>query len=205
MNVLDVRSTRVPEMIEGTFDEMLALRHTTHLGFAAVEEVRGGLPSTVSLSTSRGQEVVRTLLMRGFEEMTEALEAISRAHLTEELIDAVNYFWNLLVIDGCRWAQLQKSPLPRLARGATAWGCEILCELLIGQLMTAAAPLLAKLRNRSWQHAPQSLYFDGWKELDDFVLLATRRIMGCFNGWEEFAQTWYAKNEVLSFRLRTRY
>ena len=69
---------------------MLTWRRETYQGFAELESTRGFLKPSTSLATSYGQEMLRSLLMRYFEELTEALDSESYTHKQEELIDAVN-------------------------------------------------------------------------------------------------------------------
>lgn len=205
MNVLDVKVESRP-MTASTLVEMLSSRREVWRGFAALEEDRGGLPQMVHLSTSRGQEVARSLIMRAIEEVTEAMDSEQREHMLEELIDAMNYLWSLLIIDAPRGnAVPPDSCLLHLLAGRIHWGSGLVSELFLGQFAFLSRHLLAKFRNRPWQNAPQSLYFDGWQELEWFVVTASAHLMSCFKSWDEFCTLWWAKDEVLRFRLRSKY
>lgn len=205
MNVLDVKKSTAP-MTDGTLDAMLSSRREVYRGFAAIEDQRGGLPIEISLTTSRGQEVARSLIMRSIEELTEALDAKARVHMLEELIDAINYLWTLLIVDPNSMPGVPlESCLWHLLYGQVRWGSDYLSELAIGRYCMLAAPLLSRFRNRPWQNSPQSLYFDGKAELENFVITGSVLIMSLFKSWDEFYSLWIAKDEVLRFRLRSNY
>lgn len=183
-------------------ERMFQWRRETYQGFAELESTRGFLKPQVSLATSYGQEMLRSLLMRFFEELTEALEATDPDHILEELIDAVNYLWSMLILDP------DNPPSPKFIAAiySDPWVYhEPLTEFELGRMLQVAGTFLAKLRNRSWQNHSQSLYFDGGQALEDFVTYATLEIMGQFTCWDQFASFFWAKDQVLKFRLQSKY
>lgn len=209
MNVLDLLETRgedeVPPLNADTLESMLTMRKQTYTGFAALESEKGFLKPETRFASSQGQEMIRILLMRFFEELTEAHEATDPLHVQEELIDALNYLWTLAIID-----PTCPLPWPRILEHEFIehlnWGHQYPpAEYEIGKLMLYATFLLSTLRNRPWQNNPQSLYFDGWKPLGDFIAVATRYTIEHFEGWESFYRVFSAKDAVLQFRITTRY
>jgi hypothetical protein len=106
VNILDVMGhlPPVPPLSIPAVQAMLDDRKETYRAFAQLESQRGFLLPEISLATSKGQELGRILLMRFFEECTEAFESGQRPHHLEEIVDATNYLFTLLVIDpaGCR-------------------------------------------------------------------------------------------------------
>lgn len=207
MNVLDVLAAVEPRKLNReTVTAMLLMRKRTYTGFASLESEKGFLRPEANLATSRGQEMLRLLLMRFFEELTEAHESEDQVHVREELIDALNYLWTLAVLDPLCPVDWERVLVQELTGPEHIWGHEYPpAEYEIGKLMLYATHLLSTLRNRPWQNAPQSLYFDGWEPLRDFVLVATRYTLEYFDSWEDAFTYFVAKNEVLEFRIRTKY
>lgn len=207
MNVLDVMPTETMIPPRPTLEAaagMLDLRRATYRGFAEVEAEKGLLTPTAWLASSTGQDMARLLILRGFEELTEAVESDSRDHYLEELIDALNYFWSILILDSSYPMNVAHEVLSTSLTVASyqamplnAWD--------LGSLLLQVGPLLATFRNRAWQNHAQSMYFDGWIQLHTFIGAVTRQIAISFASWEELARFYWAKDKVLQFRLRTNY
>ena len=85
-----------PEIIS----EMLTRREASFSGFFEIEcRSNHSLTTHRTLSTSQGQDYARLLLFRVIEEVGEAWESISDDHHFEELIDAVNYLFAVMIFD----------------------------------------------------------------------------------------------------------
>lgn len=202
-----------PEPSLETVQEALRLRRSTYRGFAELENHYGFLTPETDLAGSAGQEMVRILLLRGVEELLEAQNSSSFSHFREEVIDSLNYFWTLGILDPKKIRERvlaenllqsillvrycpEDETLPSLRRRVReGWG----------DILEAAHPLLESLRNRAWQHQSQSLYFDGVPALLQFLRRTTRQLLEYFPSWEEFHRYYLAKDRVLQFRLRSRY
>ena len=209
MNVNDIIPTIDPATIPDrpsvdVIEIMLGLRKKTYSGFAQLEATRGFLLPEVSLSSSKGQEIVRILIMRGIEEVLEFTEANDRAHQLEELIDAWNYFISLTILDP-KLDQFQAITGLSEAFTYANFGTTDQQYDVTGPILRVISPFLATLRNRPWQNHAQSLYFDGYPQLLELLYVVTQTLATYFNSWEEFYLYFLAKDDVLQFRLRTRY
>lgn len=206
MNVNDVEITipaRDPDEHE-TWVYLLKRRRSTYQGFAVIEEQGGGILSPqLSLATARGQEAIRVLVMRVLEELMEAEESTEAEHFEEELIDALNYAWVLLIGDPT-FKVVENESVTRFL--SYSWrNREFGDDVTTCDLFRASGELLETLRNRAWQHNAQSLYFDGWPVLVSFVLRVSRYVFSRFKDWPSFWKMFLAKDEVLKFRLSTSY
>jgi hypothetical protein len=220
VNILDVwPSEKMSSPRPGssyTWWELFVARREIYQGFAELEKDYGFLQPVTSYATSKGQEMVRMIILRGLEELQEALEAEDPAHVKEEIIDALNYFWVLGILDpfldlrglcdefATRFDLIDESP-PAGGLDGTKGDSRTLNGDAIAFAMRAASPLLESLRNRPWQQHSQSLYFDGFPALCAFLLDITDYLLQFFESWGEFWRYYYAKSEVLRFRLRSNY
>lgn len=209
MNIHDFWLTEeeIPkDLTTGVVFQLLAMRQQSYTGFARLEEEQGFLSPQTSLATRKGQEMVRILLLRGIEEFLEAIHSDCREHRLEELIDAINYWWSLAIID----STVDRTPLAiQLQRGLTEdrhtqpEGWELMNDLQ--NLLISMHPLFEKLRNRAWQNTAQSTYFDGVPELASFLRFTAAVVVSYFEDWREFYRYYVAKDRVLRFRLRSKY
>ncbi len=191
---------------ETSLAHLFELRTTTYRGFAFVEKSKGLLEPEMSLTSVKGQEAIRILTQRGFEELVEAIDSSSRDHFLEELIDSVNYFWVLAVLDPD--TPLQKIKEVMVDQLLIAEKSQIHYGIdapNIGHLMVKMGPVFEKLRNRAWMNNPQSQYFDGWPEIARFLSLHLTHVLRCFLNWQEFVKFYIAKDNVLQFRLNSKY
>ena len=78
-------------------------------------EIPGSMPESIDLSSKEGQKYLRDLALHGVEEMFEALQHLKnwKSHrrteikelpdsdeFLEEIVDAFNYFFSLIVLAG---------------------------------------------------------------------------------------------------------
>ena len=208
MKVDDFFPIQVPTILEEVSEvavaELMAIRRMTFMGFVKVEQTRGFMKPNASISSSHGQEMVRTLLIRGLEELGEADEANEETHVKEEAIDAINFLMSILIFDP------SLDPRPMNQAFLAGWDFDpdrpFMTREALLYILEASFPLLAKLRNRAWQNNPQSTYFDGYLELCDFAnevgFLAS---MAFGHDWPDFVSYFLAKDKVLQWRLKTKY
>lgn len=218
INILDYMDrVQVPPCTLVSVAHLLDLRESTYRGFTELEKDKGFLTPTARFSMPRGQEMIRILLFRCFEELTETQDKVlDPMHFLEEVIDALNYAWALCVLDP---SECPKAPfvhalhaeLSAIPDGTMAPNLESLTEMqgrsraLITTLFLAATDLLALLRNRAWQHQAQSLYWDGFPMLVEFEKTVTRELASFFLSWEHFYKFYVAKDMVLQFRIKSKY
>lgn len=216
MNIRDFWDEEVPQSMEipgvEAWRAILALRASTYRGFAKVEEIHGIVHLNIRLDTAPGQDVLRTMVMRGLEEMLESADSVDPDHRLEELIDALNFFLNLGVMDQTIDREKLVNDLGAQYYGfgtadphspSFVWTLDINTAILT--ILTSAAPMLARLRNRSWQNSPQSTFFDGWPETCRFLSTCCFQILLLFPSWESFVRYFLAKDRVLQFRIQSRY
>lgn len=186
---------------------LLETRCRTYQGFAEIEQARGFLTPTAPLHLPKSQEMVRILLLRGIEEALEANSSGTEDHYLEEMIDALNFWLAILVLD------------PKLSRGpladsfifgwmeATARPTEPVHHRdLVWDVLLTMNGVLEKLRNRPWQRNAQSTYYDGIPEIQEFAKqLGLTMCLVFKRDWEMFVRFYLAKDNVLQFRLRSLY
>lgn len=198
----------LPEPTAQGIAQLLELRRETFHGFLQREARRGLLnEQSLSLSSPRGQDAFRLLLFRCLEELMEAQHSVSISHVKEEVIDAINYFLSLALLD--REFHLQ-------ALAAELAACVSQCAFChssdvqppaetAAQLIQNASAVLETLRNRAWQSHAQSAHFDGYELLSTYMCSGLLLLLQYFTGWEEFVSYYIAKDRVLQFRLRSGY
>ena len=202
----------------GTLTELLDLRKKTFHGFCAVEVQQGGLDPLVPLTTPRGQESVRVLVMRTLEEVMEAYHSHEKTHYQEEWVDAVNFATSLLFLPHQNQA---KAFLDFIHLGASlqledevgqykpaSWDSIRTIfnrQFVTDTLLMKAHPLLETLRNRAWQNQVQNPHFMGSTPLIHFVYEVWFYAIEANGGWDHFCQMYKAKDAVLQFRLSTNY
>lgn len=191
-------------------NEMLKMRNEAFEGFFAKEQEHN--PNvTRNLSLPPAQDYIRGVGFRTLEEVVESLESVVEAHVLEELIDAINYLFVFLIFD---------EGLPR--NQAIAFLASLLADLEIdewtidehqdtittdsvGTMTIAMMMWTDKLRNRSWMSNTQSPEFRGWTELFKMVEDIAWIIMTIFEDREQFVKYYWAKHQVLMFRLNSKY
>jgi len=209
MNITDLWPTETPPVFSmDAVNDLLNRRRSTAYGFAEREVEKGFIKFPTSLSTPQGQEMARILMFRAIEEYVEANDASSKEHTLEELIDSVNYLWSLFFLD--------ENVLPRPVVltsmstwpwmcGAATWYESVPSPGDVGRFSMALGMATDHFRNRAWMENAQDLYFNGGEPLLDAIRAATRLILMYFPDWSTFWQYFVAKDNVLQFRLRTRY
>lgn len=210
MNIHDFWPKTVPPpLLQPTpeaFLHLLTMRREIFQAFAEIERGKGFLQREMPLASSKGQEAIRILFQRGMEEFLEAYHSKEQDHRLEELIDSINFFWSLAIID-------PTAPLPTIARSLSDSATQtkvfaqyksVLPEVL-SSLMLEFHPVFEKMRNRAWMNNPQSLYFDGWQELTDALAAHLSLTLGHFTSWNDFVKYYLAKHYVLDFRIRSNY
>ena len=206
MNILDFWPDYVGEVevSEDYWNDIFQRREDTFLGFLKVEAEKGFLkPSSIHLSQT--QDMVRILLFRTLEEFSEALDADDIKHHQEEIIDALNFLYSIYFLDtsylnGDDIIRELMSYIP-----ASAFYGDILTINDLGQLTYYCGEFGDYLRNRSWMNQPQDLYFNGSVELLKLFRKVTTIAFRAFKNFDEFYRFYVAKDEVLKFRIRSKY
>lgn len=209
-----------PEQVE-PFEPTLKLiqdlvrrRQSTFRRFAAIEHTKGIIAPIASYDTVLGQEMFRILAFRVVEECVESVRSTDSAHRKEEIIDAINYLWSILLLDASRFSvEMIAEELRHVVdhqshfyRGGhfDPWGNMLMSEIgWISFYLSGATGDL--LRNRAWMANTQDLYFAGSRELILGVMKCTVILLRCFSTWDEFVRYYLAKDEVLNFRLHSNY
>jgi len=200
--------TLLAEKSQKLWKELFALRKSTWEGFAAIEETKGVIKPTVSLSTPYGQEVLRILMFRVLEEAAESLMSEAEIHIKEELIDAMNYLMSIFLLDGdqgLKTAIMHFIDITESLNTAEAWGKKFNVETL-GQITYYLGGILSdKLRNRAWMQHAQDFYFSSWGVFTETLTDVASLLMASFDSFEDFLKYFIAKDLVLQFRLRSNY
>ena len=219
MNIRDkdmwVKEEDVPPISPEVFLDLLKTRYETALGFCELEKVKGFIQLGTDLGSSKGQEMLRLLMFKTIEEVAEAIQAADEDHQKEELIDALNFLLEarLLEVTSIDDPLFSTDGVPRIMY--TAWITVheypasnyfyIPTKDDLGEIAYSLGLVGDRLRNRSWMHNPQDIYFTGRKALDSTLINVLLIIFQCFEDWTEFYQFFKAKDNVLRFRLRTKY
>lgn len=210
MNILDFPLDFTPI----TVSELLERRRKTFSDFSKIEKEHGGfLEPDLSLMTRQGQEALRVLIFRTFEEVLEGIDAEDPVHYSEELIDAVNYLLSIPLLD----KKLEAPVMAALEEAIkTKKGVSLPKETLLGIFavhMIDTREFLPKLRSRLWEHTVTSIYPDFFPELtkwivEVFVTLVASIDTTCFapeSRWNQFSALYRAKDDVLQFRIQSKY
>lgn len=146
------------------------------------------------------QELFKKYCWRITEELTEALEAHFKDgtdHIQEELIDAMNFSIELMLLYG--WDYRQFDPVPSHHFG---WG-------IINQVSSTiySLGLTANcLKNRQWrrsQYLVDLLIFE--RRFKKFLAGGYRLLRQFFKSDEEIRQAWSLKYQVNLFRIQSNY
>lgn len=213
MNIVDFMPNI--QVLEGQLcnhaELVLSLRERTFKAFCATEKDKGGIDSSYPLFTTQGQNNVRQLFARMVEELFESDESESREHRLEELIDALNFGLSLvflgdwLTVEQDHWQELLLSAMKVAPVKYLNENSEFSFPSQLYRLGLAFSPLLAKLRNRTWQNSSQHPYFSGNLELINAVAHLYGMVVCNFKDMEEFLAYYIAKDQVLQFRINSRY
>ena len=146
------------------------------------------------------QELFKKYCWRITEELTEALEAHFKDgidHIQEELIDAMNFSIELMLLYGWDYKQFEPVPSPGFGLG------------IINQVSSTiySLGLTANcLKNRQWrrsQYLVDLLIFErGFKK---FLAGGYRLLRQFFESDEEIRQAWSLKYQVNLFRIQSNY
>lgn len=193
---------------EHNVEALLRRRRDRFLSYCETEKHRGGLDPDLLLTSPQGQENIRILFARCIEEILEAINSEEVDHYKEELIDALNFGTSLLFLlpenrtdQAISHFSESLAHLPENVNHSESWWPERLL-LIAAQSFNG---LLETLRNRPWQNRTQQPYFTGAKELESSVTNLWFALAGQFEDWTEFCTFYLAKDEVLSFRIKTKY
>lgn len=205
--------TDAPSPSLSVFADMVRMRYATFKGFCDLEKDKGFLHIGTPLETSKGQEMLRILLFRTIEEYAEALESSSADHRKEELIDCFNYLLGarMIEVDSPDHPLLQDEGISSVLYNAWITAKEgngfsyPPSTLMLGQISQCLGQVGDMLRNRSWMNHAQDMYFTGRPSLDTAVAIVSIAIFASFKNFEEFWRFFVAKDNVLLFRLRTKY
>lgn len=210
--------TVLPLTLE-TFYDMIRRRHATFCSFAEIEERRGFVRPAVSFSTSQGQEMLRIMLFRVLEEIIESHTAHTTNHIQEELIDALNYFLSALMIDhemfdhdtvALMFYEITLQYFDRRTNHSDddydLFTCMPPNQVDIYKLTKGICGDLAEtFRNRAWMNQTQQTYFHGYDQVRLIFKLFMNTILPSFYDWQNFYTMYIAKDEVLQFRLSSKY
>lgn len=148
------------------------------------------------------QELFKKYCWRVTEELTEALEAFfidGEEHTKEELIDAMNFSIELMLLYGWRADHLQPGKLYSIYFGPSPVD-KISSEIyLLG--LTANC-----LKNRQWrksQYLVDLLVFEN--RFTDFITSGYSLLIDIFGSDEEIRKAWSLKYQVNLFRIQTNY
>lgn len=206
MNVLDCWPDQAKSNSLETWEEILGLRKKTFLGFLEVENHRGFL-APCSFNSSKGQEMIRILLFRTFEELAESALSNDEHHWKEEVVDAFNFLYGIPFLDeqSLSIEEIQHS-LCQLCTDERIFKNMKIAPFDLGMLVVYMGESVGDfLRNRAWMHNAQDLYFSGIDGFLDYLKILTESMMGSFENFEEFYKYFVAKDSVLQFRLRSKY
>lgn len=186
-----------------TWTEMMSRRSERSKGFSKVEAEKGFLTLGHPFSSTRGQEILRICLYRLIEEWAESFMAQDRKHILEEQIDAFNYLATITLLedpDALEWGAMIFHSAAK-----ARWADDERIPYTTHHLVLECGKIGDILRNRSWMHNAQDIYFGGRYELHACLKRIAQMIMSYFPTWEEFWRFYIAKDEVLAFRIRSNY
>lgn len=183
---------------------LLDRRQSTYRGFTSIESQKGFLRPEASLNTSNGQEMVRILLFRVLEEIGESFDSVDPDHVKEEAVDAVNYLLAIPALDPRSLNRDRLIPVLMTAVQTATWDRPY-DHKQIGETVLLFSRIGDTLRNRAWMENAQDTYFSGALYLQDVIGLVMSQLMGVCSNFDEFCRIYIAKDEVLNFRLRSKY
>lgn len=203
MNIRDYWPLNPPEVLaQKEWEEMVQHRLETFQGFARIEESRGFIKVKVNLSTAYGQETLRLLAFRVLEELGEAHLSTEKDHYYEELIDAFNYLLSMTFIEG----KVDPKLIDQLVASTPVIGKHPsqMNFSMIGYITVELGGRLGDyLRNRPWMNNVQNTFFDG--DLVSLIKTSLEQILSLFPSQKIFYQYFMGKDNVLQFRLRSKY
>lgn len=147
------------------------------------------------------QELFKKYCWRITEELSEALEAHSEGsteHVKEELIDAMNFSIELMLLYG--W-----SPKDFIHNGSSPYFGDRLVDR-IGAIIYSLGITANCLKNRQWrrsQYLVDLLIFE--RRFRDFLLTGYGHLLKIFGSDEEIRQAWSLKYQVNLFRIQSNY
>jgi len=197
----------VPEYSRAELGKLLQRRFKVSQGFYALERAQGHFPAVVDLAMPDTQDYVRLLAFRFLEEVSESFDSTDEAHRLEELIDAMNYLLNIAQIDAKYVSEAEVINIMDDVISRNYWGHELMQavhtykEVMIG----ITGKLADTLRNRSWMVQAQDLQWAGKEVFLKVFRLAFAAVISEFPNWESFWKYFVAKDDVLNFRLESRY
>lgn len=209
MNIRDYWNGLPTEPYRNTpkvWNQLLDLRVKTYRGFAELEKTKGFLQPEASLNTAMGQEMARILLFRTLEEIGESYLSDDPDHIKEEAVDAVNYLLALHALDPKTLDRERLvTALGYSLPGDSNWNLAMSREV-IGEITVRVGGRLGDLfRNRAWMEHAQDTHFVGLSELMMTIRFVMSHLIGTCVDFDEFCRFYVAKDQVLQFRLRSKY
>ncbi len=209
MNIRDYWPTQTDkfENTPATWKFLLELRRSTYAGFAGLEKTKGFLQPKASINSASGQEMVRILMFRTLEEISESYLAEDLDHIREEAVDAMNYLLAVHAIDPVNVPedQLIETLMKAADRPDNYWNVKPWRERIGEITILVAGELGDVLRNRSWMNNAQDTYFSGQTVLHRVFYEVAEMLMITCVDFDQFVRYFIAKDEVLKFRLRSNY
>jgi len=201
----------VPFLSIETVNELLVKRNLTFLAFASIENQKGFVKPTVSFSSSQGQEMLRIMLFRTLEEVVEASEAKANNHVLEELIDALNYLMSALMLDQEYFTIERMTELTYDILNNQRWITFVPEDIVVSDhsilyiLHLIMGRMAETFRNRAWMNQTQQTFFHGYEEAGQVYQRILHTFLVHFDSWETFYKFFVAKDNVLQFRLNSKY
>lgn len=196
--------------------ELVSRRHDKVSRFREIESRKGllGNGTDLSLDSPTGQDLFRLFLFRMLEELVESYEAVDPDHIKEEFIDALNYLFTAMFLDEKYFSPavvtraLDELIVEDMADGMffTRFGkIPQLSTELLGHITILTMQIPEYFRNRSWMHNAQDYVFTGREQV--ITLLRELFMIGIslFATYDEFHRFFLAKDNVLDFRLKSKY
>ena len=198
----------VPDYSRHAVGQLLQRRFKVSRGFYELERQQGHFPEEVDLATPDTQDYVRLLGFRFLEELSESRDSVDEAHRLEELIDAINYLLNMAQIDARYVSEAELVNYIDQCIQRDVWGCFYLTnsDSNFIEIVTGITGKMADtLRNRSWMEQAQDIQWSGKFVFMEVFKNAFELIISEFPSWEIFWKYFVAKDDVLNFRLQSKY
>lgn len=187
MNVKDVNNVEeVPaDIIKAIFTRQTELMHK----YKEIEK----LPEwPLEIDDKKAQVILKDFMWRFTEEICEALEAEALGHMDhyyEELIDALHFITELLILSG-----IEVYPIPENHK-IDSWDIPLVLVGLAGNC----------LKNKAWKQTPQLTDKEKYKAIlqkayHDYIGFLQKTLTR-----EEIYNYYFKKSEVNKFRQRSQY
>lgn len=192
-----------------TWQGLLKRREQTAICFLTIQQEKSLLRYPMRFDQPDGQDALRLLFFHTLEEIAESIDAEKEEHVLEELIDAVFFLLEIPLLD--EWKSIPLKVLADKLHTEASFTGLFLGPHRIGMLPELGGMAYRfgifcdRLRNRSWMHHAQDVYFDGAEDLLRVITDGMSVLLSRFSSWESFWQYYIAKDEVLKFRIKSQY